>query len=168
MTMRRLYYVFALAVLFCANAAPAEKDDLKSGPQAGDPLHVYTPRKIQWQKGPASIPPGAEFAVLEGDPAKDGPFVMRLKLPDGFRIPPHTHPKPERLTVISGTFYIGMGDKFDPDKGTPMPAGTFGTWAPGMKHFVWAKGETVVQLHGVGPWVIRYLNPSDDPRNAKR
>jgi quercetin dioxygenase-like cupin family protein len=131
-------------------------------------LSVYPPADIKWKDGPASIPAGAKLAVLEGDPAKEGPFVIRLKLPDGYRIPPHTHPKPERLTVISGTFNIGMGEKFDASKGTTMPAGTFGTWAPGMKHYVWTKGETVVQLHGVGPWVIEYVDPADDPRKAKK
>src|SRR5437016_5179867 len=117
-------------------------------------LRVRVPADIKWQDGPASLPPGAKLAVLEGNPAKEGPFVMRLKLPDGYRVPPHTHPKPERVTVISGSFNIGMGDKFDASKTTAMPAGTYGTWAPGMKHYVWTKGETVIQLHGTGPWMI--------------
>src|SRR4029077_21271494 len=118
-------------------------------------LSIYTPNRIAWQEGPASIPPGSKLAVMEGNPSKEGPFVMRLWLPDGYRIPPHTHPKPERVTVISGTFNIGMGDKFDASKGEAMPAGTFGTWAPGMKHYVWATGEPVIQLHGTGPWSIQ-------------
>jgi len=120
---------------------------------------------VQWIEGPKSIPAGAQLAALEGDPSKDGPFVMRLKLPDGYKIPAHTHPKVERLTVISGTFHIVMGDDLDPKKATKMPAGSFGYWAPGMKHVVWADGETVVQLHGIGPWSINYVNPADDPRN---
>ena len=74
---------------------------------------------------------------------------------------------PERLTVISGTFNIGMGDKFDASKTTAMPPGSFGTWEAGMKHYVWAKGETIVQLHGTGPWMIEYVNPADDPRKKK-
>jgi len=131
-------------------------------------LMAYAPGEIKWLEGPPSIPPGAKLALLEGNPAKDGPFVMRLKLPDGYRIPPHTHPKAERLTVISGTFNIGMGEKFDVAHGRAMPAGSYGTWAPGMKHYVWAKGETVVQLHGIGPWMIEYVNPDDDPRRGKK
>jgi quercetin dioxygenase-like cupin family protein len=131
-------------------------------------MAVYPPADLKWVDGPPSLPAGARLAVLEGDPGKEGPFVMRLKLPDGYRIPPHTHPRPERVTVISGTFNIGMGEKFDAGKGTAMPAGTFGTWAPGMKHYVWARGETVVQLHGIGPWVIEYVNREDDPRNQKK
>jgi quercetin dioxygenase-like cupin family protein len=128
---------------------------------------LSVPAEIQWKDGPASLPAGAKISVLEGDPSKDGFFCMRLKLPDGYRIPPHTHPKTERLTVISGTFNFGMGERFDQNATRPMPAGSFGFWPAGMKHFVWAKGETVVQLHGVGPWQIVYLNPVDDPRNAR-
>src|SRR5438874_1841789 len=82
--------------------APGRSGDEKKSME----LMVYAPAEIKWQAGPASIPPGAKLALLEGDPTKDGPFVMRLKLPDGYRIPPHTHAKPERLTVISGTFNI--------------------------------------------------------------
>src|SRR5688572_642569 len=125
---------------------------------------VHRPDGLAWADGPPSLPPGAKVAVLEGDPAKPGPFVFRVKVPDGYRIPPHTHPKPERVTVIAGTFHIGMGDKFDDKKGRAMPAGTYGQWPPGMKHYVWVKGETVIQFHGTGPWSITYINPDDDPR----
>lgn len=90
-----------------------------------------------------------------------------MKAPDGYRIPPHTHSKTERGTVISGQFNIGMGDKFDEKVAKPMPAGTYGYWEAGMKHFVWIKGETVVQFHGMVPWSIKYVNPSDNPRTAK-
>lgn len=129
---------------------------------------ISRPDGLKWQDGPPSLPPGAKFAVLEGDPTKEGPFVFRVKVPDGYRIPPHTHPKPERVTIISGTFHLGMGDTFDAKKGEALPAGTYGTWPAGMKHFVWVKGETVVQFHGDGPWVINYLNPDDDPRKGKK
>ena len=128
---------------------------------------VFPPDKVKWKEGPPSLPRGAMIAVLEGDPNKEGPFVFRVKVPDGYRIPPHTHPKPERVTVISGTFNLGMGDTFDEKKGTALPTGTYGQWPAGMKHFVWVKGETVVQFHGSGPWVIEYLDPKDDPRKRK-
>jgi quercetin dioxygenase-like cupin family protein len=128
---------------------------------------IFRPDGLKWQEGPSSLPPGAKMAVLEGDPTKEGPFVFRVKVPDGYRIPPHTHPKPERVTILSGTFNIGMGEKFDSSKGQEMPAGTYGTWPAGMKHFVWVKGETVVQFHGEGPWKINYVNPDDDPRDKK-
>jgi quercetin dioxygenase-like cupin family protein len=128
---------------------------------------VFSPDKVKWKEGPPSLPKGAMIAVLEGDPNKEGPFVFRVKVPDGYRIPPHTHPKPERVTIISGTFHLGMGDTFDEKKGTALPAGTYGQWPAGMKHFVWVKGETIVQFHGTGPWVIEYLDPKDDPRKQK-
>src|ERR1051325_3154981 len=103
---------------------------------------LHPPDELAWKDGPPSLPPGAKFAVVEGDPARPGPFVFRVKVPDGYSIPPHTHPKPERVTVISGTFHLGMGDKFDITKGESLPAGTYGTWPPGMKHYVWVTGET--------------------------
>src|SRR5438270_13700686 len=106
------------------------------------------PDGLKWQAGPPSLPKGAQIAVLEGDPGKEGPFVFRVKVPDGYRIPPHTHPKTERITVISGTFNVGMGETFDAQAAKPMPAGTYGYWEAGMKHFVWIKGETIVQFHG--------------------
>jgi quercetin dioxygenase-like cupin family protein len=118
--------------------------------------------------GPPSLPQGAKIAVLEGNPTKEGPFVFRVKVPDGYRIPPHTHPKSERVTIISGSFHLGMGEKFDPKHAQTLSAGTYGTWPAGMKHFVWVEGETVVQFHGEGPWVINYVNPADDPRKAKK
>src|SRR6516165_4895563 len=97
-------------------AAPGHKD--ASG------IELFPPDTIEWQKGPASLPKGAMIAVLEGNPTKEGPFVFLLKLPDGYRVPPHTHPKTERVTVISGTFHIGMGDQFDQKATKPMPTGT--------------------------------------------
>lgn len=128
----------------------------------------FSPGSIVWKTGPGSLPSGAKFSVLEGDPAKEGPFVMRLWLPDGFMIPPHWHPKVERITVISGSFNLGMGEKFEKGATRELTAGSFGFWAAGMRHFAWVKGDTVLQLHGIGPWAITYVNPADDPRNAKK
>lgn len=130
-------------------------------------LELFVPGQVKWQDGPPSLPKGAMMAILEGDPNKEGPFVFRLKLPDGYRVPPHTHPKTERVTVIAGTFHIGMGDKFDDKAGKVMPAGSYGHWPTGMKHFVWTKGETILQFHGDGPWSIKYVNAEDDPRSKK-
>ncbi len=134
----------------------------------GTEMRFYSATDTPWKDGPGSLPPGARFAVLDGDPGKEGPFVMRLWFPDGFRIQPHWHPKTERITVISGTFQIGMGDTFDAANTRAMPAGTFGYWSAGMRHFAFTKGETVLQLHGIGPWTITYVNPADDPRNARK
>jgi quercetin dioxygenase-like cupin family protein len=154
-----------VVLLLCLLATPPRG----SSPQDdhGMAQSIHTPSSVQWREGPPSLPPGAQMAVLEGDPTKEGAFTMRLKLPDGYKVPPHTHPKVEHITVISGTFNFGMGETFDASATQPMPTGTFGFWPAGMKHFVWAKGETIVQLHGIGPWKIEYLRPEDDPRNAK-
>jgi quercetin dioxygenase-like cupin family protein len=160
--MKHSLWLSAVAILAFVATGGAQHEKGETG------MAVLTPQELKWGGAPAVLPPGAKVAVLEGDPGKPGPFVMRVRLPDGYRIPPHTHPQPERITVISGTFHVGMGDKFDAAKGKAMPAGTFGTWPAGMKHYVWAKGETVIQLHGTGPWTLTYVNPQDDPRNAKK
>ena len=146
-------------------AASPSREQASSPTQASTmPTHgVFTPGDITWVSAPASIPAGAKIAVLEGDPAKPGPFTMRIQMPDRYRIPPHWHPQVEHVTVISGTFNLGMGDKFDEKAGRAMPAGTFGFLPPQMRHYAWATGETVVQVHGMGPWEIIYVIPTDDP-----
>lgn len=156
---------FLSLIAFTVWAAPLALGQGSPSPAAE--MSLYSPAEIQWKDGPGSLPAGAKFAVLEGDPTKEGPFVIRLRLPDGFRIPPHWHPKVERVTVLSGTFNLGMGETFDQAATRAMPAGTFGFWPAAMHHFAWAKGETILQLHGVGPWMITYVNPADDPRTAK-
>ena len=158
-----------LAAVFPALLAPAAAQSTHGHAPAdtGD-MGIHAPADFKWKDGPGSLPPGARFVVLEGDPSREGPFVMRLWMPDGFRIQPHWHPKTERITVISGTFNLGMGESFDAARTMAMPAGTYGYWGPGMRHYAWTKGDTVLQLHGVGPWSITYLNPADDPRTAKK
>jgi len=125
---------------------------------------LFTPGDIKWMDAPNALPPGAKLAVIEGNPFNPGLYTMRLSMPAGYKIPPHWHGKVEHVTVISGKFNIGMGEKFDESKGHAMPAGTFGFLPPQMKHFAWASEATVIQLHGEGPWEINYVNPSDDPR----
>jgi quercetin dioxygenase-like cupin family protein len=131
-------------------------------------MRLCPPTSMEWKAGPAAIPPGAKMAVLEGDPTKEGPFVVRFQLPDGYHIPPHTHPKTERVTVISGNLYLATGETLDRNSAKQLPAGSFGYWPAGMKHAGWSEGETIIQLHGIGPWQINYVNPADDPRNAKQ
>ena len=154
----------ALLLGLCTPAALTAAHNESSSPH-DSMLHAAD--KLVWKDGPGSLAKGAQFAVLEGDPAKDGPFVMRIKLPDGFQIKPHTHPKTERVTVISGTFLLAMGDQLERSAAKPLKAGAYGYWPAGMKHTAWAQGETIVQLHGVGPWIITYVNPADDPRTKK-
>lgn len=121
---------------------------------------------VVWEPAPAALPAGAEIAVLAGDMTKEGPFVIRAKFPDGYRIAPHWHPVVESVTVISGTFGIGMGETFDPADGRELGLGGLFVMQPETPHFAWAKGETVIQVHANGPWALNYVNPADDPRNA--
>jgi quercetin dioxygenase-like cupin family protein len=163
--MQMQLHAASLAIILSAALCPAVFADPPHKEMDG--AELFPTAAIKWKAGPPSLPKGAMIAVLEGDPAKEGPFVFRVKLPDGYRVQPHTHPKTERVTVISGTFNIGMGDKFDEKATRAMTTGTYGYWPAGMKHFVWAKGETILQFHGTGPWSIEYVNPDDDPRRGK-
>lgn len=132
------------------------------------PQNAFSPDQIKFGPVPPALPPGAELAVLEGDPmGSSGDFTIRLKMPDGYRIPPHWHPKRENATVISGTFKVGMGDSFDASKMVVFPVGSFAYLDPSMHHYAMAVGETVVQVHGEAPFQISYVNASDDPRIKK-
>jgi hypothetical protein len=126
---------------------------------------MVVPKDLTWKEGPASLPKGAMSAVLEGDPTKEGPFTMRLKLPANYKVPPHWHPAIEHVTVVSGSFYMGLGEVFDEAKVTKLPVGGFAVMQIGTRHFAFTKEEATIQLHGIGPWGINYVNPADDPRN---
>jgi quercetin dioxygenase-like cupin family protein len=143
----------AIAALTIPAAADSTQDHI-----------VLSPQEIKWGPAPASIPPGAEAAVLYGDPGKEELFALRLKLPAGYAIAPHSHPKPEIVTVISGTFKLGAGDVADASKTQALPAGSFFAFAPGSTHYVFTDEETVIQLNSTGPWGLTYVNPEDDPR----
>jgi anti-sigma factor ChrR (cupin superfamily) len=145
--------LIALAfVLAGANAAIA--DDMKMPINSGD---------LKWGPAPPALPKGAEITVLSGDPSKDGPFVLRLKMPSGYKVPAHSHPTDESATVISGNFHIGMGDKFDETKAIELTAGGYAEAPAKMNHYGWVSSPSVVQLHGQGPFAITYVNPADDP-----
>lgn len=113
----------------------------------------------------ASLPRGALISVIEGPMNEAVPFTVRLKFPANYQIPPHTHPAVERVTVLAGTFHMGMGAKFDRATTQPLNPGDMMIMRPGTQHFAWTQGEVVVQLHGTGPWGITYVNPADDPRS---
>ncbi|HYN53497.1 MAG TPA: cupin domain-containing protein [Methylotenera sp.] len=124
---------------------------------------MVTPSDLKWADVP-SLPPGAKIAVIEGPMNEAVPFTVRLKLPADYKLPAHWHPAIEHVTVISGTFNMGTGDKLDPSKTKPLSAGSVAIMQPKTNHFAWTKEETIVQVHGVGPWAINYVNPADDPR----
>ena len=125
---------------------------------------VFQSDSAKWGPGPPSVPAGAQAYGVVGDPAKEGGYVVRLKFPAGYKVAPHVHPNDENVTVISGTFHIGFGDKFDESKGQAIKAGGYAQAPKGVQHFAWTSEETVIQLHGVGPGGITYVNPADDPR----
>ncbi|MGD0823763.1 MAG: cupin domain-containing protein [Terriglobales bacterium] len=132
--------------------------------QTGSHQNTFTPGQIKYGPPPPFVAPGAQLAVIEGDPmASSGDFTIRLKMPNGYKIAPHWHPKRENVTVISGNFKVGMGDKFDQAKMMTFPAGSFAYLDPDMHHYAMASGAVVVQVHGMSPLQFNYVNPADDP-----
>jgi hypothetical protein len=148
----------ALALLGGAQAC-GEK-----GGDHGDKGHIMVrPGDLKWGPAPPGLPAGAQVAVLMGDPTKSVPFVIRAKFPDGYKVPPHWHSTDENVTVLQGTLMLGKGEKFS-DAAEALPAGSYMSMPKMMRHFAWAKGETIIQVHGIGPFDIHYVNPADDPR----
>jgi quercetin dioxygenase-like cupin family protein len=123
--------------------------------------------QLKWAPAPPVLPKGAQMAVVSGDPGKDGPFVIRLKVPANYKIPAHNHPTTEYVTVLSGTFNLGMGDKLDAKKAVKLKAGGFAEAPAKMNHYGWSSTPAVVQVHGQGPFAITYVNPADDPSKKK-
>ena len=146
--------IFALAALFAAQPLQGQ--------------NAFTPDQVKWGPAPPFINAGAQLAVLEGDPmASSGDYTIRVKMPDGYRIAPHTHPFRENVTVVSGTLKVGMGDKFDAGKMMSFGAGSFAYLDPSVHHYAAASGETVIQIHGMSPVKFNYINPADDPSMKK-
>lgn len=148
-------------LLFMAVPLQAQEEAHDKGP---DKAIIVKPGDIQWKDGPPSFEAGSQMAVLEGSPGESGFFNLRIKLPDGFRISPHWHPRVERVTVISGSVRLGHGEKFDREATELLNAGSYVSLPPKMVHYAVTEGETVVQLTTIGPWEIHYVNPKDDPR----
>jgi uncharacterized RmlC-like cupin family protein len=145
-----------------ATAKPASKSASTARKNA------FTPDQIQYGPAPAFLAPGAQLAVLEGNPmGATGDYTVRLKMPDGYKVAPHWHPKRENVSVISGTLKVGMGDKFDESKMMSFPAGSFAYLDPSMHHYAMGSGETVLQIHGRSPLKINYIDPNDDPSMKK-
>lgn len=134
--------------------------------QAAGPHHtVVAAEDIKFGPAPPSLPPGAQAAVLLGSPAKEGPFVIRLRFPAGFVVPPHRHSKDEFVTVMAGRFGIGTGEKVDRASVRGLEPASFVHLPGGMAHYAIADVETIVQINGVGPFDVVYVDPKDDPRN---
>ena len=149
-------HVAFVAVLLSSVAAAATAP-------AAEMYKIIKPDAIQWGPAPPQLPKGAQVAVVYGDPSKKGLYIIRAKMPDGYAIAAHWHKKAENVTVISGTFNVGMGDKLDKQKGEALgPGGFFGA-APKMRHYAWVTGETMIEVSGMGPFDITYVDPKDDP-----
>ena len=169
---RALGFAVVLACL-CVFGSNASADEKKAAPTkakapAAAKKHVVMAEgDIKWGDAPPTFPAGAKMAVLQGDPGKAGMYTIRIKAPDGFKVAAHWHPMDEHLTVISGVFNLGTGDKLDEAKTTAMAAGAFGSMPAKMHHYAWCKGETEVQVWGMGPFQITYVDPADDPSKKK-
>jgi len=163
--MKRYWYVMlAVGIILCM----ASRMATVAAHPATPPKNIFTPDSVVWGPAPPFMQSGAQLAVLEGDPgAKTGDYTVRLKMPDGYRIAPHWHPRRENVTVISGSFKVGMGDTFDESKMGTFPAGSFAYLDPEMHHYAMASGEAIVQVHGSSPLEFRYINPGDDPSQKK-
>jgi quercetin dioxygenase-like cupin family protein len=154
--MKNKLRAFFAILAFACLAAPAVWAQ-------SDTHTMVKPGDLKWTDVP-SLPKGAKLAVIEGPLNEAVPFTFRLKFPANYQIPAHSHPAIEHVTVISGTFNMGTGDKLDRAKTKALSAGSVAIMQPKTNHFGWTKGETVVQVHGTGPWGITYVNSADDPR----
>jgi quercetin dioxygenase-like cupin family protein len=157
----------SIAVIFLAALALGLGAMLVVAPTPHAALHhtVVAADAITWGPAPPSLPPGAQAAVLLGSPAAEGPFVLRLKFPNGYVVPPHRHSKDELLTVIAGRFAVASGEKLDRTASPYLAPASFVHLPAGMPHYAWVEGETIVQINGVGPFDVVYVDPKDDPRN---
>ncbi|MFL6708252.1 MAG: cupin domain-containing protein [Massilia sp.] len=167
--MQRTIEFIALAIaIACAGGAVARESDKGGDGKTGLPVKQFGAILLEdakWLPFPA-FPPEARLAVLVGDPSKPGPYVVRVKLPGGVKLMPHTHPEDRIYTVISGVFYIGLGKTFDADKLKAYAPGSVVILPANTPHFHWARsGEYLTQVAGNGPLGIQYVEPKDDPRN---
>lgn len=163
---RNLYLIVVLLAAMCVMTMT--QSGVNSATVAAAAKNAFTPDAIPYGAAPPFVPPGAQLAVLEGNPAaSSGDYTLRLKMPDGYRIAPHWHPMRENVTVISGAFKVGMGDRFDTGSMLTFPAGSFAYLDPDMHHYAMAQGEVVVQVHGTAPMQFNYVNPDDDPSRKK-
>ena len=160
--MRRLKTTAFVAAVLIASAAAG----VALAQKPADHVAIQA-SEMKWGAAPPSLPPGAEAVVLDGDPTKAAPFTVRLKFPDGYKVPPHWHPTDERVVVLSGTLSLGVGEKGDTSKMHSLTAGAFAKMPKDVRHYVAAKGATVIQVYGTGPFEVNYVNPNDDPRKKK-
>ena len=151
--------------LTIVSARAQEQKPTRPGAGTAEQVMRLTPAELTWTAGPPMLPPGASMAIIEGSFSKPGPFTVRLKFPANYRIPPHWHPVKVTVTVISGTFNMGIGDELDTGKGKMLPAGSIFEMPATIHHFGWTSEETIIQEHGIGPLSVNYLSAAPDGRH---
>jgi quercetin dioxygenase-like cupin family protein len=159
--LRSILIATVFAAAACSKDSPAS--DAPSAPGAALASAVAR-GDLPWGPAPAVFPPGAEIAVLEGDPSKAEPFTVRLRFPNGYKIPPHTHPTTENVTVLTGTFLAGMGTTFSESDLKALGRDDFASIPANHAHYAMARGLTVVQVNAIGPFILTYVNPADTPK----
>ena len=162
-----LLLIFLLASLVLAQTVKKKTGTTTSKASTTPTGVIATPDKISWGDPPPILNPGAKMAVLSGNPNGAGEFVVRLKMPDGYKIMPHWHPTQEDVTVISGELRVAMGDKWDDSKLQALTPGSFAAMPARHRHYVLSRGDTEVQVNGMGPFKLVYVNPTDDPSKKK-
>lgn len=157
-----------LPLVVLAIGAGAFPSAAAGAPAPGTHAHIMQLlAETTWGPAPPFVPPGAQMAVLSGNPMAAESYSVRLKFPAGYVIPPHSHPTDENVTVVSGEFFMSPGDRLDLSAGQPLGIGGYALVPAGHNHYAFTKKETSIVLYGIGPVDFRYVNPADDPRNAK-
>ena len=161
--MKNMFLALCATLAFGTLATPAALAQSTGHSAMANDHMMVTADELKWVDI-GSLPPGAKLAVIEGPLNQAGPVTFRLKFPANYQIPAHWHPAIEHVTVISGTFNMGTGDKLDRAKTKALTAGGVAIMQPKTNHYAWTKDETIVQVHGMGPWGVTYVDPADDPR----
>ena len=159
--------ILGIVLFLSALLVAAQENKTTEGSSGAAEPKILPTAEMQWGEGPHSLPAGAQMVILDGDPKQKGSFTIRLKMPAGYKIPPHTHPTVERVTVIAGTVHLGIGEKFDESAGRKLKAGDFAVLPAGVPHFAWSPSEAVVQIHSEGPFQRKFVDPAHDTASAK-
>ncbi len=167
--MKKVPLIFTLfSSLFLISSVHAQEHAgaVTDSHSTGEHIMVNS-KNLTWKPGPASLPAGIQMAVLEGDLSKAGPFTARIMLPANYHIAPHFHPAIEHVTVLEGSFYMGTGKEFNESAATELKTGDFAVMPKGFAHYAFSRDKATIQLHGIGPWGITYINEADDPRKKQ-
>jgi Domain of unknown function (DUF4437) len=163
--MKKIPYILTpVLILFLSHVPASAQVSSNTAMSHADSGHVIlNEADLKWGDGPPSLPKGVKMAVLEGDPSKEGEFTLRAVFPANYKIAPHWHPTTENITVLKGNWYLGTGEKFDEKTATLIKAGGFASIPATHHHFAFNKDECIIEIHSMGPFIINYINPADDP-----